>query len=221
MRTILTWAAALGLAACLGTSANAQGFGRGMGMGGQTGVSLLTNKSVQKELKLSDEQIEKADKAATEIGEKRQEKMAELRDLDQGERMEKMQAVMKELNTESKKAADGILKPEQSKRLSEISLQIQGFGAFNDPDVQSKLKITDEQKSKLKDLQEESMNAMRDMRDQFQNDREGAMKKMTELRKELGDKATAMLTADQKKAWKDMTGEPFTYVPEAPRRRNN
>ena len=33
--------------------------------------------------------------------------------------------------------------------------------------------------------------------------------KMTELRKETMDKVTGVLTADQKKAWKEMTGEPF------------
>jgi len=219
MRTILTWAAALGLAACFTTSASAQGPRGGM-MGGQTGVALLANKSVQKELKLSDEQIEKADKAATEMREKMQEKFSELRDLDQQERQEKMQSLMKEMSTESKKAADGILKPEQTKRLTQIQYQVMGFGAFSDPDVQAKLKMTDEQKNKVKDLQEESMTQMRDLREQFQNDREGAMKKMTEMRTELANKATAMLSDDQKKSWKELTGEKFEFVPDAPRRRN-
>ena len=47
------------------------------------------------------------------------------------------------------------------------------------------------------------------------------MKKITELRKEANDKATALLTEDQKKSWKDLTGEPFEYKPEPPRPRNN
>ena len=53
-------------------------------------LNLLTNKSVQKELKLTDEQIEKATKAATEQREKMREKFKELQGLDQAERQEKM-----------------------------------------------------------------------------------------------------------------------------------
>ena len=35
------------------------------------------------------------------------------------------------------------------------------------------------------------------------------MKKMAAMRKETLDKVQAVLTADQKKSWKDMTGDPF------------
>jgi hypothetical protein len=219
MKTFLRLAAAFGLAACLTSStANAQG-GRGMGMGmGQSGVSLLVNKSVQKELKLSDEQIEKATKASTDLNERRQEKFGELRDLEQAERQEKMQALGKEFAAESKKLADGIIKPEQAKRFGEISVQVMGFSAFNDADIQKKLSMTDEQKNKIKDMQQEMMDKATSIREEFQNDQAGRTKKMTELRDELKSKATTLLTDDQKKTWKEMTGEPFAFVPEAPRR---
>lgn len=217
MRTILKLAAAFGLAACMATSANAQGGRGGMGMGMGSGINLLSNKSVQKELKLTDEQIEKADKAATEMREKMTEKRQELQGLQGEEMREKMTAMMKEMSVESKKITDALLKPEQAKRFAEISLQSQGFQAYMDPEIQTKLKMTDEQKSKLKDLQAASMEKMASLREEFQNDREGAMKKMTEARKELAEKGAAMLTDDQKKMWKEMVGEPFTIV-QQPRR---
>lgn len=208
MKTILKLAVVAGLTTFLSTSAQAQGGGRGMG----GGLNLLSNKSVQKELKLSDEQVEKADKAATEQREKLMEKMQELRELEQGERQEKMQAVMKDFQIESKKTIADILKPEQAKRLSQITLQTQGFMAYMDSEVSSKLKLSDEQKSKLKDLQEEQMSKMGELREEMQNDREGAMKKMTELRKEMSEKAANLLTSEQKASWKEMVGEPFTIV---------
>jgi len=213
MRTILKLAAAFGLAACLTTTANAQG-GRGMGMGGGTGLNLLSNKSVQKELKLTDEQVEKATKAATEAREKMMEKFQELRDPDQAERQEKMQGLMKEMTAASKKVTDEILKPEQAKRLNQITLQTQGVMAYMTDEVQSKLKITDEQKNKFKDIQAASMEQMTANRELMQSDREAGMKKMTEIRKETTEKANAVLTAEQKATWKEMTGEPFTIVQE-------
>ena len=216
MRTILKLAAAFGLAVCLSPStASAQG-GRGMG-GAPNGLGLLTNKSVQKELKLTDDQIDKATKAATEQGDKRREKSQDFQGLEPAEQMEKRQALSKELAVEAKKITDDLLKPEQSKRLGQIVLQNQGIGAYMNPEIQTKLKMTDEQKNKLKDIGDESGKQMTELRELFQSDREAAMKKMTDIRKETTDKATAVLTADQKASWKEMTGEPFTLVQE-PRR---
>ena len=217
MRTILKLAAAFGLAACLSTStANAQGpGGRGMGMGG--GLGLLSNKSVQKELKLTDDQIEKAGKAATEQREKMMEKFTELRDLEQAEQQVKRTALMKEMTAESKKVTDALLKPEQAKRFAQIQLQTQGVGAYTNEDVQAQLKMTDEQKNKLKDIQAESQKAMADIRDLRQSEPETFAKKSAEIRKDTTDKATALLTSEQKATWKQMTGEPFTLVQE-PRR---
>ena len=213
MRTILKLAAAFGLAACLSTStANAQGPG-GRGMGGG-GLGLLSNKSVQKELKLTDDQIEKAKAAATEQREKMMEKFQELRDLEPAEQQVKRTALMKEMATDSKKVTDALLKPEQAKRFVQISLQTQGVGAFMDEANQAKLKMTDEQKNKLKDIGDESGKQMRELREMFQSDRDGAMKKGAEIRKATTEKATAVLTADQMATWKEMTGEPFALVVE-------
>ena len=45
------------------------------------------------------------------------------------------------------------------------------------------------------------------------------MKKLAELRKQATEKAVGVLTDEQKKAWKEMTGEPFEVVYE-PRPQN-
>ncbi len=215
MRTLAKLAVAFGLTICLSSAANAQGPG-GRGMGGGGGINLLTNKSVQKELKLTDEQIEKATKAATEMREKMTEKRQEL----QGLEGEEMAAIQKEMGVESKKLTDAILKPEQTKRLEQITLQQSGFRAFATPDVQSKLKFNDEQKNKIKDLSDEAQGQMRELFQSAQGggDRAEMMKKMTELNKQNNEKALAVLTAEQKKAWKELTGEPFTIVQEQGRR---
>jgi len=217
MRAFLKLAAAVGLAACLSASANAQGFRGGGMMGG--GLSLLSDKAVQKELKLTDEQIEKADKAVAEMREKLTASRQDLQGLDRAEAQEKMQALGKEMAAHSKKVTDELLKPEQKTRFEQLSLQRQGFRALSDPDVQSKLKLTDEQKNKLKDLTTESGEKTREL---FQSagqggDRAEMMKKFQALQKETIDKGMALLTAEQTKAWKDMTGEPFTFSP--PQRR--
>ena len=62
---------------------------------------------------------------------------------------------------------------------------------------------------------------MRELRQGFQDDREGTMKKMAEHRKETLAKVVAKLNDEQQKTWKEMIGAPFELKIEPPRPRNN
>jgi len=74
MRTMLRTLLGLGLVALLASPAVAQG--RGFGRFGGSLTFLLTNESVQKELKLDDKQIEKAKELADKTGEEMRDKFA-------------------------------------------------------------------------------------------------------------------------------------------------
>src|SRR2546426_800776 len=82
--------------------------GRG-GFGLPNSLGLLSQKSVQEELKMTDEQVENATKAVA----KQREAMQGLRNLEQEERTKKL----RELNEEAEKTVKEILKPEQATRL--------------------------------------------------------------------------------------------------------
>jgi Spy/CpxP family protein refolding chaperone len=176
------------------------------GFGGSTGA-LLRNEGVQKELKLSEDQIEKVKKATQEVQEKFKGDFEKLKGLDKAEAREKFGELFKKIGAETDKAVSGILKPEQAKRLRQIQLQQMGSQAFSEEDVVKALKITDDQKEKIKTIRED---AGKEMRELFKGGNfEEAQKKMAALRKETMEKVQAVLSADQKKAWKDLTGEPF------------
>jgi Spy/CpxP family protein refolding chaperone len=201
MKRLALWAVALALVALVTPAAWAQRGGRGGRGGGGFGmVGLLGQQSVQKELNLSDEQVKKVQELQAKAREARQG----LRDLSREERQAKMQ----ELAKAGEKSVAGLLKPEQMKRLKQISLQLRGAGAFGNPEVAKALNLTDEQKEKLKAIQEETGRAVREL---FQGggDRAEMRKKMAELHKGANEKATALLTDDQKAKWKEMTGTPF------------
>ncbi len=118
---------------------------------------LLGNASVQKELKLDDQQIEKAKELAEKIGEEMREKFTALgQDLSPDERREKMMAIGHEMNEATLKAIGEFLKPEQITRLKQISYQQQGAMAFNDPEVAKKLNLTDTQKSDIQSIVQDS-----------------------------------------------------------------
>src|SRR5581483_4254651 len=103
MRSLNRAVLVLGLAVLLAAPAAAQqrqrgqGQGRGQGRGGFGGgfgvAGLINNEGVQKELKLDEDQIKKAQAAVEKVREKHQDDFAKLQDLSQEERREKMTAI--------------------------------------------------------------------------------------------------------------------------------
>jgi Spy/CpxP family protein refolding chaperone len=187
---------------------------RGGGFGGP--AFLLTQESVQKELKLSDDQVKKI----KDVGEKSREAFGKLRDLDREERTKKMQ----EINKETTKALSTILSKDQAKRLKEISLQRLGARAFSNAEVAKELNITDEQKKQIQDINAATREEMTKIR-QGEGSREEKAKKVAEYTKTVQAKLMKVLTDEQQKKWKTMTGKPFTGEIRSPfgggRRRDN
>jgi len=210
MRTMFSALVGLSLVALVAGPAAAQGQGRGFGgRGGGSLAGLLGNASVQKELKLDDEQTTKAKATAEKLNGEAREKFTGLQDLPQEERREKMMAITHEINEATLKAVGEYLKPEQITRLKQISYQQRGAQAFTDSEVAKKLNITDAQKTDIQTIVTESMAAMRTIFTENQDDQEARTKKMTELRKETLAKAEAKLNDEQQKTWKELLGAPF------------
>jgi len=222
MRTASRWVLVAAVALCVAGWASAQnpgggrggqrgqrggGFGGGM-MGG--GAMLLSVEGVQKELKLSDEQKTKV----KEFVDAQREKMREAFTGGQPDQ-EKIAEFRKSATEASEKFVKDTLNADQQKRYKQVQYQaqlaMQGPGALVGDDVSKALKLTDDQKEKIKALGDE----LRKDRQELMGDLRGggdaateARKKMQTITKEYTAKATDVLTADQRKEWKDMTGEP-------------
>ena len=183
------------------------GRGRGMGGGFGGGAMLLNNPGVQKELKLSEDQIKKA----TEFGEKMRADMPRFEPGTPPD-PEKMAELRKKMTEASDKFVKETLTAEQGKRLKEIQLQQGGlFAAANNEQTSKALKLTDDQKEKIKEIAQQQQ---KDMRELFSGGGGGfgdpeTQKKVAALRKEASAKALETLTTDQKKTWEEMTGKPF------------
>jgi hypothetical protein len=214
MRTLSKTIVALGLVALLAGPALAQqGRGGGRGFGGGGIGMLLSNASVQQELKLDATQTEKAKALADKLREK---VTSATSGLEGQERFAKIREMSKELDHEANQGAKEFLKPEQVKRLHQIHHQVQGAQAFADEHVQNRLKLSDAQKSAINEVLQASREKMQSIFQDSQGDREGMRTKMTELRKETLSKAEGKLTDEQKTTWKEMLGSPFEIKFERP-----
>jgi hypothetical protein len=209
----------LGLVALLSGPAMAQqgrGFGRGGFGGGGSLATLAANTSVQKELHLDEQQIEKAKDLAEKTRAKMRESREALQGLEGEERQTKQRELNREMNASNLKALGEFLKPEQITRLNQISYQLRGIIAFSDPEVAKKLNLTDSQKTEIQEIGRESMEGLRGLfsQDQSPEERQAAMKKMNEGRKAALAKAEAKLNDEQQKTWKELLGAPFEYTPD-------
>ena len=200
MKPVALRSLTLVLVASVGSLAQAQPpRGAHMGRGGMTLMGLLAQESVQKELKLTEEQV----KSVKELAVKQREGFSGLRDLPAEERMAKIQERIKE----HEKALGDVIGAEQLGRLKQISLQVRGASAFSDPAVVTALSLSDEQKDKIKAIQEEARKA----RGEFDPEkREESRAKIEAARKAAAEKTLAVLTAEQTTKWKELIGAPFT-----------
>lgn len=219
MRGVYTKVLAAGLIVLAASPAFAQrqrqpggpgGFGGAFGGGfGRTASFLIRNEKVADEIKLTDDEKTAAEKAAQEVNDKFRDQLDQARQ--SGDR-DKMTEVRKAMTAESDKAVLAVLKPDQAKRLKEIEVQAAGMNAFTMDDVQSALKITDQQKDAVKtansDLQQDIRDLMQDARGDQQKMAD-AQKKIQTMRTDAFDKIVNGLSDDQKKTWKDLTGDKF------------
>jgi Spy/CpxP family protein refolding chaperone len=215
MRTFGKVALTLGTLALLASPAWAQGRG---GFGGG-GAGFLAAPNIQKDLKLTDAQVGKVQETLQAVREKHQDEYAALRDASPEERRAKTATLGKAVGEEVKKAL--ALSADQAKRFDQIGLQARGLQAFADPSVAAKLNLTDDQKAKTREIVEATRGSFAGAsnKDASQEERTEARKKMAATQKENLIKVQAFLTVDQKKAWKDLTGEPIEI--QYPTRRSN
>jgi hypothetical protein len=109
------------------------------------------------------------------------------------------------------KALKEVLDEKQHKRLTQISLQLRGVRAFTDAEVQTQLKLTAEQKDNINTILEDSQKEIRELFKEAKGAGgfQGLQEKSQAIQKETRDKVNGVLTADQRKAFRTMTGEEF------------
>ena len=192
--------------ALLASPALAQG--RGAVGGGAAGFLMAPN--VQQDLKLTDTQVKKVEETLREIKERHQDEYAALRDASYDVRWAKMAVLNEMVCVEVKNALS--LSAEQSPRFDQISLQAHGLLAFASRAVDEKLKLSDDQKSKIREIAEATHNSFAgadNNNNASEQERTDARNKRALAHKENMTKAYALLTDDQKASWKELIGEPI------------
>jgi eukaryotic-like serine/threonine-protein kinase len=165
---------------------------------GHLELEFLAQPSVQKELKLSADQIEQAG----ELLDQRRElgRRGRFGRDSQALSADQWQAMTDRLKTQEKALAD-LLSPEQSRRLAQLILQWRVPQVFGDPDVAQKLGLSQEQLERIRTINQEMWN-----RETGGPPRHDAI---AELRRTNREKISDVLSDEQKARWNDLAGAPF------------
>ena len=196
------------------------GFGFGFGTAPrQTLVSLAAQESVQKDLGLSADNVTKITSLNEDYRAAREKETVErpqgLRDLPENERNAKLEEYNKKsaevaakLNTEFTPKLQAIVGDDGIKRLKQIQLQSQGAAALSSAEIAAELKITDEQKKNLADVNSEYNTKVRELFG-ANGDQQERFAKLRELGTQRDTKALAVLTAEQKEKFTALKGPAF------------
>jgi Spy/CpxP family protein refolding chaperone len=160
---------------------------------------LLRQKSVQKELELSPEVVQKIT-AFTNAQSEAVKKAAAMGEAALKEAFEK-------LARENDKFLTDTLTAKQAKRLDQIMMQFTALTQLTKPEMVRELKLSDEQVKKFKEMQTETRKALSEILEA--KERAGKGEKVMKLRDETRAKILAVLTDEQKAKVREMVGPPF------------
>jgi hypothetical protein len=178
---------------------------------------LILNKSVQEELKLTEDQVAIFKKVQTEVNAELNKQLAKYRkqEKDLTARGAKLDATAtEEANKALALIMEDVFTEEQKKRFKQLDVQGRGLGAFNLPEVQKALQLTEKQKGAVEGLTDLYNRLFaRFSQDARSNPQASAdiQRRFTALVTEIQNTLNARLTEAQKTAWKDLTGAAFTF----------
>ena len=186
----------------------------GMGGGGVTG--LLMMKEVREELKLDEDQVAELE----DLGKAMMESMKNMRPQGGGggggggqppnpQDIQAMMAKVQKANEENEAKVEEILDPKQFDRLVGLYIQRANLQSLNTKLVATRLGITEEQKTKVAEINKANGEKMRELfQAGFGPD---AREKMGKMRDEADAKIKEILTAKQKQDMEALKGAEFKF----------
>jgi hypothetical protein len=105
------------------------------------------------------------------------------------------------------KVMQQVLNSEQTARIEQIGLQVRGPAAFGETEIHESLRLSDEQKAKVKAILEDGTKRMREA---LEKDIKGkGARDAAGLRRVLMGKLVKVLNYDQRKRWQELVGPEF------------
>jgi hypothetical protein len=161
---------------------------------------LLCQPAVLDDLGLSDAERPRVKEFCARVGKEWRESLADVGRLSPAERGRRAIARARAYEAE----VNVLLTPAQRGRLRQIGLQAEGPGAFREPEVVAELGLTAEQRDRIRTIEDEVLFAW------MRRSRSGSPDQAADAKgKSTNDRINAVLTAEQVRRWRALTGTPL------------
>jgi Spy/CpxP family protein refolding chaperone len=101
-------------------------------------------------------------------------------------------------------------------RLRQLELQRGGLNAFNNPDVQRQLNLTDQQQQQLRALNDQTTQQQQQILQGARTNRNQTLQRLNDLNRQTQEQTNAILNEQQRRTFQQMTGQPFNFPPNLP-----
>jgi len=172
---------------------------------------LLSQPGVQTDLALNNAQRRQIESIARDFDQRRLDSLHNFNQLSLSERRSRFLELARS-NDQSMRAT---LSQAQLQRLAQITLQIQGPRAFSQAEVIARLRLSDAQREKIRQIEMEAFASMWDSpHGEHRGPPPGNIREM--VLQPAMEKALAVLTTEQLAEWKRLTGKPFQGAADLP-----
>lgn len=188
---------------------------------GASPLDLLKSSQVQKELSLSEQQIQQIEQMQVQLRDSsRQPTDPKLQQLNPAEREKKLTELNRQHQEQvqvNRKEIEKILQPAQLKRFKEITLQIYGWGFLTRDQFANELQLTAQQQQQLDALHGQMLKQISESWPTSGSDtpdsREAHRQKLEQITRQTNQQARAILTPDQQTTLETLKGQKFELDP--------
>lgn len=163
---------------------------------------------VRQHLKLTQEQYDRLNKAYSDLYTRHSKDFSSLDKLEGEQRSQREAQLSQQFHQGFSKSTHDVLNPQQQQRWGQLHLQYQGLDAFQDPMVQQKLNLTQEQLQQIRQASQEYQRQMAEIR---RSDAKDAGRRLSELRQRSNERIQTILNEQQQQSWQGMIGEPYNF----------
>lgn len=184
--------------------------------GGIQNTPWFADTNARKELQLTDQQYEELNRAYQRAY---QDYARGLKELDPNlagvEARERRRALANRFYQDFSQSAETVFRdPQNIRRYNQLDLQYRGYNAFHDPLIREKLDLTDEQRQKFNNYEQDWNTKMARLYREYPNDPDRVMKNFNENRMEYQNNLKTVFTPSQRRAWETMIGHPYEFTPD-------
>ena len=171
---------------------------------------LFKYNDVRKDLNLTDEQLNQLNQSFDQLNSQFATELGKLAETDRDARVN---AARNRYWGQWNSGINRILEPAQLNRYRQLDVQYRGWGALMDPELQTRLNMTAEQKQRLNQLYNESLQTYGDIHRMGQTNRDAAMLRYNQWRELTRRGINDFLTEEQRRNWMELSGDAYNFTP--------